>query len=124
MRYHLGISSEMSNPRTRTADRTTRPPAVAGQFYSRRPGPPSRRSQPLWAVLPRAAPSGCPKAIIAPHAGYRYSGQVAAAAFATLKAAQKASSASSRSGRRITSRSGGSPSRRSMPSRPRSAVFR
>src|SRR3954454_10927169 len=93
MRYHLGISSEMSNPvETRRDDLTTRPPAVAGQFY---PTDPDRLRAEVSQLLaaapraPRAAPSGRPKAIIAPHAGYRYSGQIAAAAFATLEDSAK-----------------------------------
>ena len=39
------------------------------------------------AAVPKVALSGHPKAIIAPHAGYRYSGRVAGAAFATLEEA-------------------------------------
>src|SRR3954451_151361 len=90
MGYHLGISSEMGNPMgTRTADRTTRPPAVAGQFYPADPDRLRAEVSMLLAAAPRAAPSGRPKAIIAPHAGYRYSGQIAAAAFATLEGSAK-----------------------------------
>ena len=90
MRYHLGISSEMSNPmETRRDDLTTRPPAVAGQFYPTDPDRLRAEVSQLLAAAPRAAPSGRPKAIIAPHAGYRYSGQIAAAAFATLEDSAK-----------------------------------
>jgi MEMO1 family protein len=90
MRYHLGISSEMSNPvETRRDDLTTRPPAVAGQFYPTDPDRLRAEVSQLLAAAPRAAPSGRPKAIIAPHAGYRYSGQIAAAAFATLEGSAK-----------------------------------
>src|SRR5215211_7282580 len=90
MGYHLGISSEMSNPMgTRTADRTTRPPALAGQFYPADPDRLRAEVSMLLAAAPRAAPNGRPKAIIAPHAGYRYSGQIAAAAFATLEGSAK-----------------------------------
>ena len=54
MRYHLGISSEMSNPMgTRTADRTTRPPAVAGQFYPADPDRLRAEVSMLLARLPR-----------------------------------------------------------------------
>src|SRR5215212_402050 len=88
MLYQSGVSFKVSNPvRTRPDNRTIRPPAVAGSFY---PADPHRlRSEVarLLAAAPRAAASGRPKAIIAPHAGYRYSGQVAAAAFATLEEA-------------------------------------
>ncbi len=60
-----------------------RPPAVAGQFYPRAPGE-------LRAVLRSylGAPQGhgaVPKALIAPHAGYPYSGVVAASAYARLE---------------------------------------
>jgi len=90
MRYHLGISSEMSNPMgTRIDDRTTRPPAVAGQFYPADPDRLRAEVSMLLAAAPRAAPSGRPKAILAPHAGYRHSGQIAAAAFATLEGSAK-----------------------------------
>jgi AmmeMemoRadiSam system protein B len=61
-----------------------RPAAVAGQFYAADP----RRLQATVADLLAAAPrcaAAAPKALIAPHAGYIYSGAVAAAAFATLR---------------------------------------
>ena len=60
-----------------------RPPAVAGQFYP-------QRGQELEVMvdelLARATTntSVCPKAIIVPHAGYVYSGAVAASAYARL----------------------------------------
>ncbi len=62
----------------------TRPPAVAGLFYERHP---QRLRTMVAELLAAAPPSGktAPKALIAPHAGYVYSGGVAAAAFATLK---------------------------------------
>src|SRR5262245_18549502 len=58
--------------------------AVAGAFY---PGRPERlRSQvdELMAAVPEYH-GPAPKAVIAPHAGYIYSGPVAAHAFATLR---------------------------------------
>lgn len=61
---------------------TIRPPAVAGMFY---PGNPDRLRMDVRDLLAGVAPpSRTPKALIAPHAGYIYSGHVAAAAFATL----------------------------------------
>jgi AmmeMemoRadiSam system protein B len=64
---------------------TVRSPAVAGLFYPRDP----RRLRDDVSALLAAAPAdggiAC-KAVIAPHAGYIYSGPVAAAAFATLRA--------------------------------------
>src|SRR5215218_1174668 len=90
MPYYLGISSKMSNPvETTIDDLTTRLPAVAGQFYPADPDRLRAEVSMLLAAAPRAAPSGRSKAIIAPHAGYRYSGQIAAAAFATLEGSAK-----------------------------------
>jgi MEMO1 family protein len=60
-----------------------RPAAVAGSFYPRDPGRLRAQIDELLAGMPRG--QGAPKALIAPHAGYLYSGAVAAAAFATLK---------------------------------------
>jgi AmmeMemoRadiSam system protein B len=56
---------------------------VAGQFY---PGNAERLRQDVAELLGKAAPvrARAPKALIAPHAGYAYSGAVAAQAFATL----------------------------------------
>ena len=61
-----------------------RPSAVAGQFY---PDDPHRLQRQVSDLLARIATpvNGIPKALIAPHAGYIYSGAVAAAAFATLR---------------------------------------
>jgi MEMO1 family protein len=63
---------------------TARPSAVAGLFY---PGDPDRLRTHVLDLLADAAASTkvMPKALIAPHAGYAYSGRVAAAAFATLR---------------------------------------
>jgi MEMO1 family protein len=63
----------------------TRPPAVAGLFY---PRDPVRLQTEVLEFLGRGAPPSkvMPKALIAPHAGYVYSGRVAGAAFAKLRA--------------------------------------
>ncbi|HOT95101.1 MAG TPA: AmmeMemoRadiSam system protein B [Methanoregulaceae archaeon] len=60
-----------------------RTPAVAGMFY---PGEPHHLEQLLERFFLEAGPDrGCdPFAIVAPHAGYVYSGAVAASAYATL----------------------------------------
>ena len=60
-----------------------RPPAVAGLFY---PADPDELADVVRTYLAEAeAPAGPPpKAIIAPHAGYVYSGPVAASAYARL----------------------------------------
>ncbi len=59
-----------------------RPPAVAGLFY---PGDPARLASAVEGFLGQAAerPPGRPrpKAVIAPHAGYGYSGPIAGSAF-------------------------------------------
>lgn len=61
-----------------------RPPAVAGAFYSASPDRLGRDLADLLAGAAGAPPEDAPKAIIAPHAGYIYSGPVAASAFAAL----------------------------------------
>src|SRR5262245_12892777 len=60
-----------------------RPAAVAGSFYPRDPGRLRAQVDELLAGPPGVQVD--PKALIAPHAGYVYSGGVAAAAFATLR---------------------------------------
>ncbi len=65
-----------------------RPPAVAGTFY---PAEPDALRRQLGLFLSEAAntPSpALPKAIIGPHAGYAYSGAVAARAYARLATAR------------------------------------
>ncbi len=68
-----------------------RPPAVAGLFY---PGDPETLRNVVQKLLAdvhdyeadsAAATAGIPQALIVPHAGYRYSGSVAASAFARLQ---------------------------------------
>lgn len=65
-----------------------RPPAVAGSFY---PCDPARLVRDVDAFLDAApAPAGeVPKAIIVPHAGYVYSGAVAATAYRALAPARR-----------------------------------
>jgi AmmeMemoRadiSam system protein B len=63
------------------------PSAVAGLFYSRNPDQLSLDIDEFIAAGRRsesAGLDGCPRAIIAPHAGYIYSGAVAGSAYATL----------------------------------------
>jgi len=61
-----------------------RPPAVAGVFY---PVATNTLSEMVDTMLTRAGPAMpmYPKALIAPHAGYIYSGPVAASAYALLR---------------------------------------
>lgn len=62
---------------------TIRPPAVAGQFY---PAEAARLRSQIEQYLQAAAESGqVPRAIIVPHAGYVYSGPIAASAYAYLR---------------------------------------
>jgi AmmeMemoRadiSam system protein B len=60
-----------------------RPAAVAGMFY---PGSPARLAGDVRRLLADVSCSnaGLPKALVVPHAGYVYSGGVAAAAYARL----------------------------------------
>ena len=66
---------------------TIRTPAVAGQFY---PADPAQLHAQVQQFLSQVEPpvESPPKAIIVPHAGYIYSGPVAASAYARLKAAR------------------------------------
>ena len=62
-----------------------RPPAVAGMFY---PANPDVLSDMIEQDLAQATPTSvvtAPKVLIVPHAGYIYSGSVAASAFALLE---------------------------------------
>ena len=60
-----------------------RPPAVAGRFY---PADPVQLSALINALLRQVTPSNFPppKALIVPHAGYVFSGPIAASAYALL----------------------------------------
>ena len=61
-----------------------RPAAVAGMFYPDDPVELKRTVAGLLAKAGAAAPSRPPKAVIVPHAGYIYSGPVAASAYAQV----------------------------------------
>ncbi len=66
-----------------TGDRiTVRPPAVAGSFYPGRPDALGQAIQEAFAAaVPRKADAPVPKALVVPHAGYIYSGAIAASAY-------------------------------------------
>ncbi|HEY7214903.1 MAG TPA: AmmeMemoRadiSam system protein B, partial [Thermoanaerobaculia bacterium] len=64
---------------------SVRPPAVAGTFYPAEPG--ELRSMVEGFLREPADGRPAPKAVIAPHAGYVYSGAVAGSAFSVLAAA-------------------------------------
>jgi MEMO1 family protein len=83
--YMIWGSGESATTVERASQRANiRRPAVAGLFY---PGDQRRLATNVADLLAQATPSAAivPKALIAPHAGYVYSGGVAAAAFATLR---------------------------------------
>jgi len=63
-----------------------RPAAVAGLFYPDQPAELRRTLTDLLAHAQPGAAAGAPKALIVPHAGYVYSGAVAASAYARLAA--------------------------------------
>jgi AmmeMemoRadiSam system protein B len=66
----------------RAAPTAVRAPAVMGSFY---PRDPEELGTTVAALLARhGAPARSPKALIVPHAGYVYSGNVAARAYASL----------------------------------------
>jgi AmmeMemoRadiSam system protein B len=62
----------------------SRPPAVAGLFYPSSRAELSAGVRALLAAVPAAPAARPPKALIVPHAGYVYSGPVAASAYARL----------------------------------------
>ena len=62
-----------------------RKPAVAGSFYPANPVELSKMIAGFYAGAKKLAFSGHPIAIIAPHAGYEYSGRTAAAAYKQLE---------------------------------------
>lgn len=67
--------------------RSVRPPAVAGMFY---PGDAGDLAGEVGALLATAeTPHVSPKALIVPHAGYVYSGPIAASAYAALESRRK-----------------------------------
>ncbi len=72
-----------------TPPRTVRPPAAAGTFYPAQPNVLQRALRRAFARAERP-PSGAPtpRALIVPHAGYVYSGAVAASGYLRLRRAE------------------------------------
>jgi len=62
-----------------------RPTAVAGSFYPAEPDALLAELERAYAAAAPVAPSVPPKAIVGPHAGYVYSGPVAATAYAQVR---------------------------------------
>ena len=71
------------NPPNASSSPTVRQPAVAGQFYPADPGE-LRTQVGGFIAAARIAINKTPKAIIAPHAGYMFSGPIAGSAYACL----------------------------------------
>ena len=65
-----------------------RPAAIAGMFYPGEPDVLARNVDALLAAATPAATIAVPKAIIAPHAGYIYSGPIAASIYALIAPAR------------------------------------
>jgi MEMO1 family protein len=83
---HMWVAGEVEATVEKASQRAKiRPPAAAGLFYA---GDPHQLQATVSELLGEVVPSAnvLPKALIAPHAGYVYSGRVAAEAFATLRA--------------------------------------
>lgn len=74
------MSSPLSSPALH------RPAAVAGSFYPAQPAALADTIEQLLAAAQPAAVTQAPKALIVPHAGYIYSGPIAASAYASLHA--------------------------------------
>lgn len=77
-------------PHIHTMTPTIRPPAVAGSFYPARPAELGRTVDELLSGVSSEPAAVAPKVLIVPHAGYVYSGPVAASAYARLKQAARA----------------------------------
>ena len=84
MAYHGSMNSALSRP-----EPGVRAPAVAGMFY---PRDAAELSQDLAELMEQAGDTaiapGFPKVLVVPHAGYIYSGPVAASAYDRLRAAR------------------------------------
>jgi len=72
-----------ANLKTPSDTLVTRPPAVAGQFYPDDPVE-LRKMVKGFLAAAKVITGKIPKAIIAPHAGYQYSGPIAGSAYACL----------------------------------------
>jgi len=84
LRLVLIVVSVVAGAAAGTVPSKVRPPAVAGTFY---PADPKELAKMVDDFLARAAPPPVDNlvALVAPHAGYVYSGQVAAYSYALLK---------------------------------------
>ena len=87
----LGVALCSTLPASPAADaslaRKVREPAVAGLFYPREPATLARTIDSLLAAA-KTTRTGVLRALICPHAGYEYSGPVAASGFRLLQGAE------------------------------------
>jgi len=84
----VALTREPNKRRAGTVSENVRPPAVAGLFYPRGPGELRWEVSRLLSVATPPGKAPAPKALIAPHAGYVYSGETAATSFAMLRDAR------------------------------------
>lgn len=63
---------------------TIRSPLVSGYFYPAGPGELSKQVEHFFSKAKRVSIEGHVRGLVAPHAGYQYSGQVAASGYSTL----------------------------------------
>jgi MEMO1 family protein len=77
----------MTDKTMRADESKIRPAAAAGRFYSADPVELRKVVETFLAETP-STDGSAPKAIIAPHAGYLYSGPIAASAYAQLRSAR------------------------------------
>lgn len=77
-----------SGDRDDGASRRVRPSALAGTWYPSDAGALADTVDALMAAAATESPSGSIRALVAPHAGYVYSGPVAASAFALIRGAR------------------------------------
>ena len=78
-------SQQADSGRKDTAGGNIRPPAVAGSFYPSDPGQLARMVDDFLKEAKSTLPKGRIVALIAPHAGYPYSGKTAGCAFKLLE---------------------------------------
>src|SRR5690606_32426435 len=82
----VGRRAVTSDAAARPGAGATRPPAVAGLFYPADADDLRAAVDRALAAAPVVEPDGRPRAVIAPHAGYRYSGATAGAAYRAVAA--------------------------------------
>ena len=88
----ISSESESTQPAGATSvNKTMRPAAVAGRFYPDAADELHQQVERMLATARSLQPvsDDLPKALIVPHAGYRYSGQIAAMAYQQLERAPR-----------------------------------